>query len=172
MPKAGRPRSNDARIRAHVAVVAATWNAPVTDRLLAGAVEALQRAGATHETFRVPGSFELPAAVARLAATKRFDAIVPLGCLVRGDTPHFHYLAEAVAGGLQRLTVETDVPIAFGVLTCDTLAQALDRAGGAEGNKGADAAEAALQTLDFVRSLRATGGAKTSRRTERRPRTR
>ena len=163
MPKAGRPRSNDARIRAHVAVVAATWNAPVTDRLLAGA---------THETFRVPGSFELPSAVARLAATKRFDAIVPLGCLVRGDTPHFHYLAEAVAGGLQRLSVETDVPIAFGVLTCDTLAQALDRAGGAEGNKGADAAEAALQTLDFVRSLRATGSAKTSRRTERRPRTR
>jgi 6,7-dimethyl-8-ribityllumazine synthase len=153
MPKAGRPAPEQARPRAHVAVVAARWNERVTDRLLQGAVEALQSAGATHETFRVPGSFELPAAARRLAATGRFAAVVPLGCLIKGDTPHFHYIAEAVANGIMRVTLDQDVPVVFGVLTCDNEAQALDRAGGAEGNKGADAAASALELVALAQSL-------------------
>lgn len=165
MPRAGRPRANASRARAHVAVVAARWNEKVTDRLLAGAVETLQRAGVTHETFRVPGSFELPAAARRLARTRRFAAVVPLGCLIKGATPHFHYLAQAVAGGLLRVALEEEVPVVFGVLTCDTEAQALDRAGGAEGNKGADAAEAALELIAFAQSLSASRTRRTSRRT-------
>lgn len=153
MPRAGRPRPTERRANAHVAVVAARFNQRVTDRLLSGAVTALQDAGATHETFRVPGSFELPAAARLLASAGRFDAIVPLGCLIRGDTPHFQVLADAVAGGLMRLSIEERVPIVFGVLTCDTLAQALDRAGGAEGDKGAEAAQAALELLALRQSL-------------------
>src|SRR2546426_12320401 len=164
MPGAGRPRASDARPRAHVAVVAARWNERIVDRLLAGAVEALQGAGATHETFRVPGSFELPAAARRLARTRRFDAIVPLGCLIRGDTPHFHYIADAVANGLMRLSLEEEVPVVFGVLTCDTLAQALDRAGGAEGNKGAEAAATALELVALAQSLSSASTRSSSRR--------
>lgn len=165
MPSRGRPETKRAKAPAHVAVVAARWNEPIVDRLLAGAVETLQKAGATHETFHVPGSFELPAAARRLIRTKRFDAIVPLGCLIRGDTPHFHYIADAVANGLMRVSLEEDVPVAFGVLTCETEAQALDRAGGAEGNKGADAAAAALELAAFAQSLRASRTAKTRYRT-------
>lgn len=165
MPRAGRPRANATRPRAHVAVVAARWNERVTDRLLAGAVEALQRSGVTHETFRVPGSFELPATARRLARSRRFDAVVPLGCLIRGQTPHFHFLAEAVANGLMRVALEEEVPIVFGVLTCETEAQALDRAGGAEGNKGADAAEAAVELVGLGQSLAASRRRQTSRRT-------
>lgn len=151
---------------AHVAVIAARFNERVTDKLLAGAVTALQDAGATHETFRVPGSFELPPAARAAARTRRFDAVVPLGCLIRGETPHFEFIAEAVAHGLMRLALEEDVPVVFGVLTCETLAQALDRAGGAEGNKGAEAAQAALEAL----ALRQALGAKRARPTARRAR--
>lgn len=165
MPRAGRPPASDARTRAHVAVVAARWNERVTDRLLQGAVESLQRAGVTHETFRVAGSFELPSVTGRLARTGRFDAVVPLGCLIRGDTAHFHFLADAVANGLMRLSLESDVPVVFGVLTCDTLAQALDRAGGAAGNKGAEAAEAALELIAIRQSLGGSRNRKTARRT-------
>jgi len=136
----------------------------VVDKLLAGARDTLDRAGATHELFRVPGSFELPQIARRLARTGRFDAIVPLGCVIRGDTPHFHYVARAATDGLLRLSLEQDVPLVFGVLTCDTLAQALDRAGGAEGNKGADAAAAALDLVALAQSI-SSRSAKTSRRT-------
>lgn len=152
MPRAGRPAREERSVTARVAVVAARFNAQVTDKLLAGAVRALQDAGAVHETFRVPGSFELPATARRLARTKRYDAVVPLGCLIRGETPHFDVIAHAVAHGLMRVSLEEDVPVVFGVLTCDTLAQALDRAGGAEGNKGAEAAEAALELLALARA--------------------
>ncbi len=165
MPSAGRPRTSAARARAHVAIVAASWNERVVDRLLAGAVDTLKHAGATHETFRVPGCFELPATARRLSRTRRFDAIIPLGCLIRGDTPHFHYLAEAVANGLMRLSLEEDVPIVFGVLTCDTEAQALHRAGGAEGNKGAEAAEGALELVALAQSASRSRTRAISRRT-------
>ncbi len=149
-------------MRARVAVVAARFNERVTDKLLAGAVRALQDAGAVHETFRVPGSFELPAAARQLARSKRFDAVVPLGCLIRGETPHFEFIADAVANGLMRLSLEEDVPVVFGVLTCDSLAQALDRAGGAEGNKGAEAAQAALEMLVLRQEARRSSRARRS----------
>ncbi len=165
MPRGGRPNAKAARATAHVAVLASRWNERVTDRLLAGAVEALQHAGATHETFRVSGSFELPAAARRLARAGRFDAIVPLGCVIKGQTPHFHYIADAVANGLMRLSLEQDIPVVFGVLTCDSEAQALDRAGGAEGNKGAEAAETALELVALAQSLSAKRTRATSRRT-------
>ncbi len=149
-------------MRARVAVVAARFNERVTDKLLAGAVRALQDAGAVHETFRVPGSFELPAAARQLARSRRFDAVVPLGCLIRGETPHFEFIADAVANGLLRLSLEEDVPVVFGVLTCDSLAQALDRAGGAEGNKGAEAAQAALEMLVLRQETRSSSRARRS----------
>ena len=164
MPSRGRPTPSGTASRAHVAIVATRWNAHVVERLLAGAQDALARAGATHEVFRAPGSFELPQAARRIARTRRFDAIVPLACVIRGDTPHFHYIARAVTDGLLRLSLEEDVPIVFGVLTTDTLAQALDRAGGAAGNGGADAAAAALELVALSQSL-ASRSAKTSRRT-------
>lgn len=157
MPRAGRPERAQRRVTARVAIVAARFNAQVTDKLLAGAVRVLQDAGAVHETFRVPGSFELPAAARRLARTKRYDAVVPLGCLLRGETPHFDVIAQATALGLMRVSLEEEVPVVFGVLTCDTLAQALDRAGGAEGNKGAEAAESALELTALVRAQKEAG---------------
>ena len=164
MPRLGRPSASIANTSAHIAVLATRWNAAVVDKLLAGALETLERAGATHELFRVPGSFELPQIARRVARTGRFDAIVPLGCVIRGDTPHFEYVARAATDGLARLSLEQDVPVVFGVLTCDTVAQALDRAGGAEGNKGADAATAALELIALAQSIDARS-AKTSRRT-------
>lgn len=135
-------------------MIAARFNSAVTDRLLEAAVATLQDAGATHETFRVAGSFELPAATRALARTGRFDAVVPLGCLIRGETPHFEVLADAVGDGLMRVSLEADAAIVFGVLTCDTMAQALDRAGGADGNKGAETAEAALELVALRQALR------------------
>jgi 6,7-dimethyl-8-ribityllumazine synthase len=164
MPSRGRPAAANARTRGHVAIVATRWNANVVDRLVAGAVETLDAAGATHEILRVPGSFELPQVARRLARAKRFDAIVPLGCVIRGDTPHFEYVARAATDGLLRVSLEEDTPLVFGVLTCDSEAQALDRAGGAEGNKGAEAAEAALELVALAQDF-APHSAKTSRRT-------
>ena len=164
MPSRGRPAPSDAKARAHVAVIATRWNATVVDKLVAGAIDALEGAGATHELFRVPVSFELPQTARRIARTRRFDAIVPLGCVIRGDTPHFEYVARAATDGLLRVSLEEDTPLSFGVLTCDTLAQALDRAGGAEGNKGAEAAAAALELVALGQSL-ASRTAKTARRT-------
>jgi 6,7-dimethyl-8-ribityllumazine synthase len=164
VPTAGRPRGRGGHVRAHVAVVAARFNANVTDRLLAGAVSALQDAGATHETFRVPGSFELPAAVRALVGTGRFDAVVPIGCLIRGDTSHFQVIADAVAYGLMRVTLDAEVPVVFGVLTCDTLGQALDRAGGAEGDKGAEAARAALELVALRQAISSERSSRASAR--------
>jgi 6,7-dimethyl-8-ribityllumazine synthase len=164
MPSRGRPDASRAPSRAHVAVLATRWNENVVERLLAAAITTLDAAGATHELFRVPGSFELPQIARRLARSGRFDAIVPLGCVIRGDTPHFEYIARAVTDGLLQLSLEESTPIVFGVLTCDSVAQALDRAGGAEGNKGAEAAAAALELAALAQSL-ATRSANASRRT-------
>lgn len=125
-------------------MVAARWNAEITDRLAAGAVAAAREAGASVDSFTVAGSFELPAAVAALAETGRYDAVVPIGCLIRGETPHFEVLADAVAFGLMELSLAYPVAVPFGVLTCDTVAQATARAGGRHGNKGLESMEAAL----------------------------
>jgi len=126
------------------AVVAARWNADVTDRLLDGALSALREAGAKDvSVVRVPGSFELVSAC-RWEVRRPRSAVVSLGCLIRGDTPHFDVLSRSVADALAHLNAAQDVPIAFGVLTCDDHAQAMERAGGRAGNAGREAAQAAI----------------------------
>lgn len=126
------------------AVVAARWNPDVTGRLLDGALAALREAGARDvSVVRVPGSFELVSAC-RWEVRRSRAAVVALGCLIRGDTPHFDILSRSVAAGLARLNADQDVPIAFGVLTCDDRAQAMERSGGRGGNAGRDAARAAI----------------------------
>ncbi len=130
------------------AVVVSRFNAFVTERLLTGALQGLHQAGVRSEDMtivRVPGSFEIPAAARELAVTKKFDAIICLGCLLRGDTAHYDVIANEVTRGIGQSAQETGVPHAFGVLTCDTLEQAIDRAGLKSGNKGWDAALAAVE---------------------------
>jgi 6,7-dimethyl-8-ribityllumazine synthase len=139
-----------------IALVASRFNEAVVERLVAGAFEALVAQGADPETLelvRVPGAFDLPPVVRRIALSRRFDAIVALGAVIRGDTPHFDYVAGECAAGLARIASETGVPVAFGVLTTDTEEQALDRAGGVEGNRGADAARAAVELANLMRTL-------------------
>ena len=139
-----------------IALIAARWNEPVTSRLLAGAEDCLLRHGADRDTLtvvRVPGSWELSLAASRLAASRKFDAIVALGALVRGETPHFDVLAAATAKGLLQAGMSAGIPVIFGVLTCDTLEQAMDRAGGKAGNKGWDAALAAIEMAGLYTRL-------------------
>lgn len=137
-----------------VAVVAAQWHTEVMDGLLAGAERALTAFGVTQRTIvRVPGTFELPVVAAKLATTH--DAVVALGVVIRGGTPHFEYVCSAATDGLNRVALDSGVPVGFGVLTCDTDAQALDRAGlpGSAEDKGFEATAAALQTADTLRGL-------------------
>jgi 6,7-dimethyl-8-ribityllumazine synthase len=142
--------------------VAARWNAEITDRLAAAAVATAREAGASVDSFTVAGSFELPAAVAALAETGRYDAVVPIGCLIRGETPHMEVLADAVAFGLMELSLVHPAAIPFGVLTCDTVAQAKARAGGKLGNKGAEFMDAALGMIALRQSV--SSQRRTSRR--------
>ena len=128
------------------------FNETITQRLLEGALDAFVRHGVAFDdvdVFWVPGAWELPAAARRVAATERYDALVALGAVVRGDTPHFDYVAGEAARGLSLASADFDIPIAFGVLTCDTMAQAEARAGGEHGNKGWDAALAALEMAEL-----------------------
>jgi 6,7-dimethyl-8-ribityllumazine synthase len=132
------------------AILVARFNSAITEKLLAGARDALTKAGAkSQEVFYVPGAFELPFAAKKLAERGDFDAIVALGAVIRGDTPHFDYVAGEAARGLQQTALETGVPIAFGVLTTDNQEQAEARAGGAGGNKGFDAAMTAVEMARF-----------------------
>jgi 6,7-dimethyl-8-ribityllumazine synthase len=143
-----------------VALVVARFNAEVTSRLRDGALEALAVAGAAPdavETFEAPGAFEIPFAAQALAATGRFDAIVCLGCLIRGDTPHFDFIASAVAHGIEAASREMGVPMAFGVLTTNTVEQALERAAMDRTNKGWEAAAAAVEMAHLVRRLAREG---------------
>jgi 6,7-dimethyl-8-ribityllumazine synthase len=138
------------------AIVASRFNAFIVDSLVKGAVEALRRHGASDqqiEIVRVPGAFEMPLVARKLASGKRFDAIVAVGAVIRGDTPHFEYVAGECASGLARVSTESGVPIGFGVLTVDTVEQAIDRAGGKSGNKGAEAALTALELANLLRRL-------------------
>jgi 6,7-dimethyl-8-ribityllumazine synthase len=138
-----------------VAIVAAQWHTQVMDGLIAGAQRALSEGGVTDSVvLRVPGSFELPVAALR-AARSGYDAVVALGVVIRGDTPHFEYVCQAATTGLTQASVETGVPIGFGVLTCDNDPQALDRAGlpDSREDKGHEAAQAALITALALRAL-------------------
>lgn len=139
-----------------VAVVVSRYNGSVTSRLLEGALGAYRAAGGDERAVTVvdaPGSFELVALCNAAARTGRFGAVVALGCIIKGETEHDRYIAHAVSEGLARITVETGVPIAFGVLTVNTPEQARERAGGAVGNKGAEAMDAALATAAAIRAL-------------------
>jgi 6,7-dimethyl-8-ribityllumazine synthase len=138
------------------AIVVSRFNPTVTERLREGAVEALTIAGAATdaiEIFDVPGAFEIPFASQALAATGRFDAVVCLGCLIRGATPHFDYIAAAVSHGVTAAAAETGVPMAFGVLTTNTPAEALERAAPDRTNKGWEAAVAAIEMARFTRRV-------------------
>jgi 6,7-dimethyl-8-ribityllumazine synthase len=140
------------------AIVVSRFNSIISERLLDGARDALNRTGASEadiEIVKVPGSWELPVAAAELARQKRHDAIICLSTLIRGDTPHFDYIAAEAAKGIGQISLETGVPIAFGVLTTNTLEQAIDRAGAKGGNKGFDAAMSAVEMANLMRNLRA-----------------
>jgi 6,7-dimethyl-8-ribityllumazine synthase len=137
-------------------IVTARWNAVITDRLLQGALDGLYRSGAAKadvEIVRVPGAWEIPSAARTLAESKRFDAIITLGCLLRGETAHYEAIYTEVARGIGQSQQETGVPHAFGVLTCETLEQALDRAGVKAGNKGFEAAIAAIEMVSIQKKL-------------------
>ena len=139
-----------------IAIVAARFNHFVVDRLVAGAVETLESAGISAQDLdlvRVPGAFEIPLTARKLAASHSYDAIITLGAVIRGGTPHFDYVAGECARGVSEAGRDTGVPVIFGVLTCDTLEQANERAGGAHGNKGADSAVAAMEMADLLRKL-------------------
>ncbi len=138
------------------AIVAARWHADIMDRLIDGARRTLQERGAGEDQirlFRVPGSFELPFACERVALTGQFVAVIALGVVIQGDTPHHDYINMSVAHGLVQAAQKSEVPILFGVLTCHTMEQALDRAGGKAGNKGTEAALAALEMVQLMQML-------------------
>jgi 6,7-dimethyl-8-ribityllumazine synthase len=139
-----------------IGVALARFNQAVTDRLLAGALEALVRHGVADDAIdvaTVPGAFELPLCAQRMAATGRYDALVCLGAVVRGETPHFDYVAGEAARGVAEVARRHDLPLAFGVLTADTVEQALARAGGDRGNKGYEAAVTALEMVQVLRVI-------------------
>jgi 6,7-dimethyl-8-ribityllumazine synthase len=137
------------------ALVASRFNAAVVDNLVAGALDGLQRHGVADEidVVRVPGSFEIPLVAQRLAASKKFAAVICLGCVIRGDTDHYDHVAGQAAAGVARVALETGVPVIFGILTCDTLEQAINRAGAKAGNKGFDAAMTAIEMVNLLRQL-------------------
>jgi 6,7-dimethyl-8-ribityllumazine synthase len=140
------------------AVVVSRFNSFITERLLQGAVDALERSGAISsnvDVVHVPGSFELPLTAKRLAETGRYDAILAIGCILRGETAHFDYVSSETARGLQLAQMDTGVPVMFCVLTCDTLEQAIDRAGLKSGNKGFEAGLGAVEMAHLSRKLRA-----------------
>lgn len=139
------------------AIAIARFNSFVTNKLLEGSLDALKRCGADLDAVEiawVPGSWELPLAVKALAQTKRFDAVIALGAVIKGDTPHFDYVAGNAASGLASVQADTGVPVAFGVITTITVEQAIDRAGAKSGNKGFDAAMTAIEMANLLKQIR------------------
>src|SRR3954451_16663142 len=139
------------------AVIVSRFNAFITERLLGGALDALTRTGANPEQIdivKVPGSWEVPVVAGELARSRRYDAIICLSAVIRGETPHFDYVASEAAKGIAHVSADTGVPVAFGVLTTNTLEQAIDRAGAKSGNKGCDAAMTAIEMANLLRTLR------------------
>ena len=145
--------------RRSVGIAVSRFNGGITARMLDGALAELDTAGVAPEAIEimpVPGAFELPLAAMALAKSRRYSCVLALGCVIRGETPHFEYVSSEAASGVQLAGLETGVPVAFGVLTCDTLEQARARAGGSQGNKGAEAARSALEMVESLSQLRAS----------------
>jgi 6,7-dimethyl-8-ribityllumazine synthase len=141
---------------ARIALLVSRFNSFVVESLLAGAIDTLKRHGADDrdlQIVRVPGAYEMPIAAQRLAASKRFEAIIALGAVIRGGTPHFEYVAGECTKGLSQVSLQHDIPVAFGVLTVDTIEQAIERAGTKAGNKGAEAAMSAIEMINLLRGL-------------------
>lgn len=139
-----------------IGIVASRFNGFIVDALVSGAVDALVRHGVRERDItlvRVPGAWEIPMAVKRMAARRRFDAVIALGAVIRGATPHFEYVAGECVKGIAQASLGEDVPVAFGVLTTDTIEQAIERAGTKAGNKGADAAMSAIEMVNLLRQL-------------------
>lgn len=137
-------------------IVASRFNDFICGRLIEGAVDALVRAGADEKDmviYKVPGSFELPLTAKKVAKSGRYDAIICLGAIIRGATPHFEYISAEVSKGIAVVGLETEVPVVFGVLTTDTIEQAIERAGTKSGNKGADAAMTAIEMVDLFKKI-------------------
>ena len=138
------------------ALVASRWNDFLTSRLVEGALDALERLGAEEKAvalFKVPGSFEIPLLALKLAASGKYDAVICLGTVIRGQTPHFEYIAGEVTKGIAQAGMETGVPVIYGIVTADTLEQAIDRAGVKAGNKGFDAAMSAVELVNLYKSV-------------------
>ena len=155
MPKIIEGHLNAAGLR--FAIVVSRFNSFISERLLAGALDALNRSGAAPDQIdivKVPGSWEIPLVASELARQHRYDAIICLSAVIRGETPHFDYVAAEAAKGVASAAAETGVPIAFGILTTNTLEQAIDRAGAKGGNKGFDAAMTAIEMANLLRALR------------------
>ena len=158
------PQFHEGSLDAHdlrVAIVVSRFNDMFTERLLQGALDCLTRHGVADDAVhvaRVPGAFEIPVCARTLARSGRFDAVVCLGAVIRGATPHFEYVSSAVAAGVSQVALESDLPVVFGVLTTDTLEQAMQRSGSKSGNKGWEAAQAAIETANLLRALRREEG--------------
>ena len=138
------------------AIVASRWNDFLTSRLIEGALDALERLGASEtavEIFKVPGSFEIPLLARRVAETERFDAVICVGTILRGQTPHFEYIAGEVTKGIAQAAMSTGVPVLYGIITADTLEQAIDRAGVKAGNKGFEAAMSAVEMVNLYKAV-------------------
>lgn len=142
--------------QARIGIVLSRFNAFIVERLLDGARDSLLRHGVQEDNItvaRVPGAYELPLAAQHMGRSGRYDAIIALGCVIRGATPHFDYVAAEAAKGLAQVQMDQGIPVAFGVLTTDSIEQAIERAGTKAGNKGADAAMSALEMISLLRSL-------------------
>lgn len=140
------------------AIVAGRWNDFLTSRLVEGAIDALERLGAGEnsvELYKVPGSFEIPLTVRKVAASGKFDAVICVGVIIRGDTPHFDYVAGEATKGISHAAMETGVPVLYGIITADTLEQAIHRAGVKAGNKGFEAAMAAVELVNLYKEMAA-----------------
>lgn len=146
----GKDSVDDARI----AIVASRYNNYIVERLLSGCIDTLCKAGVSADRItvvRVPGAFEVPVAVGRLARREEFEAVIALGAVIRGETPHFEYICNECARGLASIALQMDKPVIFGILTVDTIGQAEDRSGDEESNKGSEAASSALEMIDVLR---------------------
>lgn len=159
-----QPKVHQGLLRAEgfrFAIIASRWNDFITGRLVEGALDALERLGATEdavEIYKVPGSFEIPLTAQKVADTGRFDAVICLGAVIRGATAHFDYVAGEAAKGIANVSMKSGVPVLFGVITTDTLEQAIDRAGAKAGNKGFEAAMSAIELVNLYKGIEGEKG--------------